>query len=476
LRNFPTSGKTFDFLKYFFYICFNQKLKELKIFVVEDDLIFAKSIKYYLALNPDNEVEHYSNGKDALANKYKNPELVILDYNLPGMNGMEVMKSFHRFNEKTIVIIMSAQNDIKVAVNLMREGAFDYFVKDNDLKDRIWMSMEKIHKLSGYEKKIEKLEAEVGGKNTYQNLIKGNSKPIRNVFNLIEKATKTNISVSISGETGSGKELVAKAIHYGSNRAKLPFVAVNVSAIPHELIESELFGYEKGAFTGANSRKHGKFEEANNGTLFLDEIGDMDLSMQSKILRVLQENELTRIGGNTTIRLNVRLIVATHKNLSDLVRAGEFREDLYYRLLGLPIQVPPLRTREGDVLLLAKYFTTEFCKSNHMPSKQIGLSAQEKLKSYHFPGNIRELKAIVELAAVLANSDTIEATDINFSSLGSVEDIFSEELSMKEYHNKIIKYFLKKYDNKVRLVAKKLDIGKSSIYNMIKEEEEMYKK
>ena len=249
-----------------------------------------------------------------------------------------------------------------------------------------------------------------------------------------------------------------------------------MSAIPHELIESELFGYEKGAFTGANSRKHGKFEEANNGTLFLDEIGDMDLSMQSKILRVLQENELTRIGGNTTIRLNVRLIVATHKNLSDLVRAGEFREDLYYRLLGLPIQVPPLRTREGDVLLLAKYFTTEFCKSNNMPPKQIALSAQEKLKSYHFPGNVRELKAIVELASVLANSDTIEATDINFSSLGSVEDIFSEELSMKEYHNKIIKYFLKKYDDKVRLVAKKLDIGKSSIYNMIKEEEEMYKK
>jgi DNA-binding NtrC family response regulator len=447
----------------------------VKIFVVEDDLIFAKSIKYYLGLNPDNEVEHYTNGKDALSNRYKNPDLLILDYHLPGMNGMEIMKSFHKFNPKLFIIIMSSQNDIKVAVNLMREGAFDYYVKDSDLKDRLWMSMEKISKLSGYEKKIEKLEAEVENKYAYNTLIRGNSKPIKNIYSLIEKATKTNINVSVSGETGTGKELVAKAIHYNSDRRKEPFVAVNVSAIPSELIESELFGYEKGAFTGANSRKYGKFEEANNGTLFLDEIGDMDWGMQSKILRVLQENELTRIGGNTTVRLNVRLIVATHKNLADLVRKGEFREDLYYRILGLPIQIPPLRSREGDVLLLAKFFVEEFSKANNMPLKKLGLSAQEKLKSYHFPGNVRELKSISELSVVMSNGDTIEAADINFSSLGSVEDIFSEELTMKEYHKKIINYFLKKYDNKVRLVAKKLDVGKSSIYNMLKEEEIKYK-
>jgi len=446
----------------------------LKIFVVEDDIVFAKSIKYYLSLNPDNEVIHYSNGKDALANKYKNPDLVILDYNLPGMNGMEIMKSFHKFNEKLYIIIMSSQNDLSVAVNFMREGAFDYYVKDSDLKDSLWISMEKIKKLSGYEKKIEKLEAEVENKYTYSSLIKGNSKPIKKIYGLIEKATKTNINVSISGETGTGKELAAKAIHYNSSRSKEPFVAVNVSAIPQELIESELFGYEKGAFTGANVRKIGKFEEANKGTLFLDEIGDMNLSMQSKILRVLQENELVRIGGNTTIRIDIRLIVATHKNLSDLVRSGDFREDLYYRMLGLPIHMPPLASREGDVLLLAKSFSDEFCVNNGMPQKQLSISAQEKLKSYHFPGNVRELKAIIELAVVMSSSNEIEAIDINFSSLGSVEDIFSEELTMKEYHNKIVRYFLKKYDDKVRLVAKKLDIGKSSIYNMLKEEDENY--
>ncbi|MCK5776354.1 MAG: sigma-54-dependent Fis family transcriptional regulator [Bacteroidales bacterium] len=448
----------------------------MKIFVVEDDLIFAKSIKYYLSLDHDNDIEHFSNGKDALSNKYKNPDLIILDYNLPGMNGMEVMKGFHKYNNKTFVILMSAQNDIKIAVNLMKEGAFDYYVKDGDLKDRLWMSMEKIKKLTNYESKIDRLEAEVENKYSYSTLIKGNSKSIKNIYGLIGKATRTNINVSITGETGTGKELAAKAIHFNSERRKKPFVAVNVSAIPHDLIESELFGHERGAFTGADTRKIGRFEEANHGTLFLDEIGDMDLSMQSKILRVLQENELVRIGGNTTIRLDIRLIVATHKTLSDLVRTREFREDLYYRLLGLPIQMPPLRNRDGDVLLLAKYFIDDLSTKNNLPQKKMGLEAQEKLKAYHFPGNVRELKAVMELAVVLSNSDEITTSDINFSTLGSVEDIFAEELSMKEYHSKIIKYFLKKYDNKVRLVAEKLDVGKSSIYNMLNEEETKYRK
>lgn len=447
------------------------KIKGLKIFVIEDDLNFAKNIKHFLSLNPENDVEQYSNGRDALSNKYKNPDLIVLDYNLPGMNGMDVMKSFHKYCKKTFVILMSTQNDIKVAVNLMREGAFDYFVKDVDLKDRLWMSMVRIKRLNRYEAKIGRLESEVENKYSYNKLIRGNSKAIKRIYSLIEKTKNININVSITGETGTGKELVAKAIHYNSDRSKRPFVAVNVSAIPNELIESELFGHEKGAFTGANTRKIGKFEEANNGTLFLDEIGDMNLSMQSKILRVLQENELVRVGGNSTIRLNIRLIVATHMNLADLVSSSNFREDLYYRLLGLPIQMPPLRNRNGDVLLLAKFFMDDFCNKNHLQPMKISLKAQEKLQLYHFPGNVRELKAVIELAVVLSNSDEISVSDINFSTLGSIEDIFSEELTMKEYHNKIVKYFLKKYDNKVRLVADKLQIGKSSIYSFIKEEE-----
>lgn len=451
------------------YICW-KNVHILKIFIVEDDVIFGKSILYYLSLNPENEITLFTNGKDALAQRYQNPELMILDYNLPGMNGMEVMQSFQGYNKNIPIIIISAQSDIRVAVSLLKEGAFDYIVKDQELKDRLWMSMEKVKKLSGYEKKIEQLEAEVNKKFEVSNLFIGNSSSLKNIFGLIEKAKKTNINVSVTGETGTGKDLVAKAIHYNSERTNGPFIAVNVSAIPSELIESELFGYEKGAFTGANARKIGKFEEASKGTLFLDEIGDMNLNMQSKILRVLQENELTRVGGNTVIKIDTRLIIATHKNLADLVRAGTFREDLYYRLLGLPIHIPPLRERDGDVLILARHFIDNFCRENTLESKSLSVKAQEKLKGYHFPGNVRELKSVIELATVLSNSNTIDETDINFSSLGAVEDIFSTELTMKEYYNKIILYFLKKYDNKVRVVADKLDIGKSSIYNLINED------
>lgn len=441
----------------------------MKIFIVEDDIIFGKSILYYLSLNPENEISLFTNGKEAIAQRYQNPDLIILDYNLPGMNGMEVMQSFHNFNKNFPVIIISAQSDIRVAVNLLKEGAFDYIVKDPELKDRLWMAMQKVKKISGYEKKIDELEAEVNKKFMVDNLLIGNSRALKKIFTLIEKATKTNINVSVTGETGTGKDLVAKAIHYNSDRASGPFVAVNVSAIPSELIESELFGYEKGAFTGANARKIGKFEEASKGTLFLDEIGDMDLNMQSKILRVIQENELTRVGGNTVIKIDTRIIIATHKNLADQVRTGNFREDLYYRLLGLPIHIPPLRERDGDVLILARYFIDKFCEQNKLVSKSLTPKAQEKLKGYHFPGNVRELKSVIELATVLSNSEQIEDTDINFSSLGAVEDIFSTELTMKEYYNKIVWYFLKKYDNKVRVVAEKLDIGKSSIYNLLNE-------
>ena len=284
---------------------------------------------------------------------------------------------------------------------------------------------------------------------------------------MIEKASKTTITVSISGETGTGKDLVAKAIHYNSPRSKFPFVAVNVSAIPKDLIESEMFGHEKGAFTGANARRIGKFEEAHRGTLFLDEIGDMDLNMQAKLLRALQEEEVTRIGSNQIVKLDTRLIVATHKNLAEEVKKGNFREDLYYRILGLPIILPPLRERGNDVLILSKYFLDEFCRKNNLRKLKLSKDAQEKLKKYHFPGNIRELKALIELAAVMTDNDEIIGDDITFGSTGSMDNFLLEETSLEEYNRRIIRFFLTKYDNKVRLVAKKLDIGKTTIYRLI---------
>jgi len=234
------------------------------------------------------------------------------------------------------------------------------------------------------------------------------------------------------------------------------------------LIESELFGHEKGAFTGATTRRVGKFEEAHKGTIFLDEIGDMDLNMQVKLLRVLQEKEVTRVGGNNTVKIDTRIIVATHKKLAEQVKEGKFREDLYYRLLGLPISLPPLRERGSDILLLAKFFIEGFCKDNGLSKLKLSTEAQKKLMSYHYPGNIRELKAIVELASVMANEELIEAEDITFNAVSPVNDFMLQEMTLKAYNQKIIRHFLDKYNNNVVQVAEKLDIGKSTIYRMIK--------
>jgi len=230
-----------------------------------------------------------------------------------------------------------------------------------------------------------------------------------------------------------------------------------------------LFGHEKGAFTGAENRRIGKFEEADKGTLFLDEIAEMDISLQSKLLRALQELEITRIGSNDLIKVDLRIIVATHKDLSLEVKEGRFREDLYYRLLGLPIELPPLRDRGNDIVLIAKHFMVNFCKENNMELKRISKSAQEKLLTYHYPGNIRELKSIIDLSAVLSNQNEIIPEDINF--LSPIEDglLSDKEMTLKEYDYKIIKHFLGKYDNDVDRVAELLDIGRSSIYRYIQE-------
>jgi DNA-binding NtrC family response regulator len=446
-------------------------MNNFKIFIVEDDPFYGELIKRHLSLNPENEVYLFKQGKGMLANIHQKPDLITLDYSLPDMTGMDVLKKIKSFDSDIPVIIVSGQEDVNTAVELLRLGAYDYFVKDDHTRTRIWNSVLKIRENLKLRDELNTLKEEVGKKYEFNNILKGNSPGMLRVFDLMSRATKTQITVSITGETGTGKELVAKAIHYNSYRAKKPFVAVNVSAIPHELIESELFGYEKGAFTGANVRKIGKFEQASEGTLFLDEIGEMDLAMQAKILRVIQEKELTRIGGNTIVKINPRIIVATHRNLQEEVKKGNFREDLYYRILGLPIELPPLRERGNDILLLAKYFVDTFCNENGMNPKSITPEAQNKLLSYGFPGNVRELKAIMELACVLSDENVIDVNHMNFNTTGVMNGFLMEETTLAEYNKKIIRYFLNKYDNNVNKTAQKLDIGKSTIYRMLKNNE-----
>jgi DNA-binding NtrC family response regulator len=443
----------------------------VKIFVVEDDPAYTKFLKYVLGLNPDYEVEFFTNGKDCLINLHKNPAIITLDYSLPDMPGEKVLTQIRSHDPNINVIIVSAQEKIGTAVELLKAGAFDYIIKDNETKDRLLNSINHARNKSSLIKEIDFLKKEISEKYEFEKSIIGTSVAIKRIFSLLEKACSTNISVSVTGETGTGKELVAKAIHYNSKRKNKPFVAVNLAAIPRDLVESELFGHEKGAFTGAITRRIGKFEEAEGGTIFLDEIGEMDPNLQAKLLRVLQEREVTRIGGNQVVKLDVRIIAATHKDLAEEVKKGSFREDLYYRLLGLPIQLPPLRERGTDVILIAKFFLDQFAKENQMNKFKISQEAQEKLLQYPFPGNIRELKSVVELAAVMATDQEIKPQDISFNSTTRIESFLYQEMSMQDYMYRIIRHFLNKYDNNVLEVAKRLDIGKSSLYRYLKEME-----
>lgn len=446
---------------------------QVLLFVVEDDPAYTKFLKYVMGLNPDLEPVFFTSGKECIAQLHKKPSIITLDYSLPDMEGEKVLKSIREFDPDISVIIVSAQEKIGTAVELLKAGAFDYISKDEEAKDRILNSIKNARNKTSLIREIDRLKHEITTKYEFEKSIVGTSQAIKNVFDLIEKAVKTQITVSVTGETGTGKELIAKAIHYNSKRKNKALVAVNVAAIPKELIESELFGHEKGAFTGAASRRIGKFEEAEGGTIFLDEIGEMDLSLQSKLLRVLQEKELTRIGGNQVIKLDVRVIVATHRNLQEEVRAGRFREDLYYRLLGLPIHLPALRERGRDVLLLARHFLDQFAKDNDLKKIKLSTGAQDKLLQYPFPGNVRELKSVIELAAVMANENEIQEKDITFTTPLRDDSLLLKEMTLQEYTYRIIRNYLNKYNNNVLEVARILDIGKSSIYRYLKEMEEL---
>lgn len=442
--------------------------KPLKIFVVEDDEWYRKFIAYTLKLDDTNEVKTFTNGKELLGALDENPDVITIDYSLPDYNGQDLVKRIKDYNSEIIMVIISGQEEIETAVELLKLGARDYVVKNDETRQRLMNTMVNIRKTVEMREEISSLKEEIGKKYDFSKTIIGESAPIKKVFKLIEKACKSKITVSLTGETGTGKEVAAKAIHYSSALKDKPFVPVNVSAIPKDLIESELFGHEKGSFTGAVKTRVGKFEEAADGTLFLDEIGELDIALQAKLLRVLQERELNRVGGNKTIPMKARVIVATHRNLINMVKSGEFREDLYYRLLGLPIELPPLRDRDKGVILIATQFVKDYSKDNGNETIKLTTGAKTKLLSYPFPGNIRELKAVIELACVMCDENTINEDDIIFNSPDKMQNVLTKEMTLREYQAEIVKNYLDKYNNNVIKVSKKLDIGKSTIYRMIK--------
>lgn len=400
-----------------------------------------------------------------MKNLHLKPDVVTLDYSLPDMQADSILDRIKDKYPNLPVLIISGQENISTAVDLLKKGAYDYIVKDEEARDRLWNTLRNLRDHLNLKEEVKELKRQVAQKLDNPKEIIGQSRSMQRIFELMHKAASSSIPVSISGETGTGKELLAQAIHSYSDRSDHPFVAVNLAAIPDGLLESELFGHEKGAFTGAINRRIGKFEEAGKGTIFLDEIGELKLELQAKLLRILQEGEFTRLGSNKVIETHCRIIVATHKDLSTEVREQRFREDVYYRLLGLPMQLPPLRERKEDIPLIAQ----KILEQQNSESLTFGSDALLKLIEHPYPGNVRELQAVIQLAAVLCDGTEICAADIRFHGVEKNEHILQSDLTLKEYTRRLIRSYLDRYDNNVLLVADKLDIGKSTIYRMIKE-------
>lgn len=388
-------------------------MNQAKIFIVEDDMLVSSVMKQALSKNERFDIMSYSNAEDCLNNLHMNPDIVVVDYNLPGINGLDLMKKIQAFNSQIMTIICSGQEEVEVVVNCYNQGAKEYILKNENMVVNLENAINNLSMNVTLRKEVEFLKDQIIDRNKYSNII-GNSNAVLRMLRLIQKVEKNNMTVLVTGQSGTGKELVAKALHFNSLRARKPFVIVNMGAIPTELVESELFGHEKGAFTDARERRIGKFEEADGGTIFLDEIGEMDLGLQSKLLRVLQEKEVTRIGSNKIMKLDFRLIAATNRNMAQEVKEGRFREDLFYRLQGFLIHLPPLKERGDDIILLAKFFLNDFCNQNKMTHTTISKDACKFMLEYEWPGNIRELKAVIERAALMAENHTITVDDLTF--------------------------------------------------------------
>ena len=361
--------------------------------------------------SPEIELATASSGEESLKliPKFK-PDLVIMDIRMGGMTGLETLRHIRKIDSKLLVILMTAYGTTQTTIEAMKLGAYDYLLKPFDipkLKEVVANALKAAHDMRqvvSYEPLLESEDYEVG--------IVGRSEPMQQVFKLIGQVAGTDATTLVTGESGTGKELVARAIYHHSHRSAQPFLAVNCAAIPEQLLESELFGHERGAFTGATLQRIGKFEQCNGGTIFLDEIGDMTPATQTKILRVLQSGTFERVGGNQPIKADVRIIAATNKPLEEAVAARQFREDLFYRLNVVRIQMPALRERREDVRLLVNYFLKKFAKDQQAAPKSISTGVIKALELYHWPGNVRELENIIRRAHVVAKGDAILLSDL----------------------------------------------------------------
>ncbi len=440
------------------------------VLIIEDDASLL--VTYTMLLEEQFRVYTAESGEKGLRRfQQEDINIILLDLNLPDMKGMEVLRQAKEIDENVDVIIITGNSSIRTAVEAIKLGAYDYIVKpfeNDEVLSLLWRTLERQNLM----REVLYLRSEVDRHQNMGNIV-GKSEKMRQIYDLICKVADTNATVLIGGESGTGKELIARAIHQQSQRRPRPFVAVNCAAISETLIESELFGHERGAFTGAVEKHLGKFELANTGVLFLDEIGSLRLEMQAKLLRVLQEREFERVGGTKTIRIDVRIVAASNENLLEMAKARTFREDLYYRLNVIPIQLPPLRERKGDIPLLIEHFLVKYNNEFNRKIQGFNQAALQALVHYHWPGNVRELENVIERLVAINASGVLDMEDLPMDLVSvrdkAVDDIFSSGVSLKDASSEFERHYILKALEKSRWsktgAAKRLGIHRNTLMN-----------
>ncbi|MBI9031097.1 sigma-54-dependent Fis family transcriptional regulator [bacterium] len=415
----------------------------MKILIADDEINIVKLMKEIFE-EDNHEIEIAYNGQQAL-DKYKNfvPDITFLDVKMPVMDGVSTLEKIKQVNPEALIVMISGHSNISIAVKSIKGGAYDFLEKPLSLP-LLKVTLNKAIQYIRTNNRIANLQSNLDAK--YQMI--GSSQAMKKLNSLIDKVAHTNSKVLIQGESGTGKELVAWSIHSKSCRAEGSFIRFNSAAIPNELVESELFGFEKGAFTGAHNSKKGKIEEADGGTLFLDEIGDMSLTAQAKILRVIQEGEFERVGSNKSIKVDARIIAATHKNLEELISEGKFREDLYYRLNVIPLRVPPLRERNEDIEILVNYFSELNAQEMKIKPKEFTPETINYLTNLNFAGNVRELKNLIERLYIVSDNDLIE--------LDFVKSFYQPNMKVDDFWDETINFADKKAQFEKRYLEKQL--------------------
>ncbi len=416
-------------------------------------------------------------GKGVVRFEQEQPVVTLTDLRMPGMDGLEVLRTIRRLDPEALVILFTAFATVETAVEAVKEGAFDYIPKPFSA-DQLQLVIERALTQRRLLDENRRLREQLTETYRFENIV-GRSRSMAQVFDLIKKVAASEANILILGESGTGKELIARCIHANSPRAARAFVPVDCASLPEHLLESELFGHEKGAFTGAVATRRGLFEEANGGTTFLDEVGDIPLPLQAKLLRVLQERQVRRVGGNRFIDVNVRVISATHQNLAEMVQEGKFREDLYYRLNVIPLPLPPLRERTGDIPILAYYFLRRYVAQSGKEVKGIAPKTLELLEAYPWPGNVRELQNVIERAVVLAEGEMLSPAELpgNLRLPQKVPTaMVADHLSLKNakrhwveaFEREYLTTLLKKHQGNISQAAKTAGVDRKTIHRLLK--------